>query len=484
MVFSSLFFVFVFLPLNLILYFVTKSQKAKNYIMLAFSLVFYAWGEPIAVFLMIGMALADYLIARGIHAVGARTKIAKTGLILACLIDLGLLGLFKYATFFVGQFKNIFGVPDTIANIVLPIGISFYTFQLLSYVVDVYRGEVEAQKSFPTLLMYVSLFHQCIAGPIVRYSDVNKELTSRKVTVTDLSYGITRFTVGLAKKAVLANTCGAIADSMLVADKIAPDEALKLIMTRPTLALWVGCLAFMFQIYLDFSAYSDMAIGMGRMIGFHYLENFNYPYTAKSVTDFWRRWHMSLSSFFRDYVYIPLGGNRCSTGRQIFNLLVVWALTGFWHGASWNYMLWGIYFFVFLVIEKFVLKNALEKIPFISNIVTLVIIYFGWVLFKFTDFKVLGAAFKGIFGNTPAGFTNFETSTAVKTNIIFLIICAIACSPIIPAISRYVNKQYERSPKARAVFAIGTIATPVVCLLLATIFLVGDSYNPFLYWKF
>ena len=484
MVFSSLFFVFVFLPLNLILYFVTKSQKAKNYIMLAFSLVFYAWGEPIAVFLMIGMALADYLIARGIHAVGARTKIAKTGLILACLIDLGLLGLFKYATFFVGQFKNIFGVPDTIANIVLPIGISFYTFQLLSYVVDVYRGEVEAQKSFPTLLMYVSLFHQCIAGPIVRYSDVNKELTSRKVTVTDLSYGITRFTVGLAKKAVLANTCGAIADSMLVADKIAPDEALKLIMTRPTLALWVGCLAFMFQIYLDFSAYSDMAIGMGRMIGFHYLENFNYPYTAKSVTDFWRRWHMSLSSFFRDYVYIPLGGNRCSTGRQIFNLLVVWALTGFWHGASWNYMLWGIYFVVFLVIEKFVLKNALEKIPFISNIVTLVIIYFGWVLFKFTDFKVLGAAFKGIFGNTPAGFTNFETSTAVKTNIIFLIICAIACSPIIPAISRYVNKQYERSPKARAVFAIGTIATPVVCLLLATIFLVGDSYNPFLYWKF
>ena len=484
MVFSSLFFVFVFLPLNLILYFMTKSQKAKNYIMLAFSLVFYAWGEPIAVFLMIGMALADYLIARGIHAVGARTKIAKTGLILACLIDLGLLGLFKYATFFVGRFKNIFGVPDTIANIVLPIGISFYTFQLLSYVVDVYRGEVEAQKSFPTLLMYVSLFHQCIAGPIVRYSDVNKELTSRKVTVTDLSYGITRFTVGLAKKAVLANTCGAIADSMLVADKIAPDEALKLIMTRPTLALWVGCLAFMFQIYLDFSAYSDMAIGMGRMIGFHYLENFNYPYTAKSVTDFWRRWHMSLSSFFRDYVYIPLGGNRCSTGRQIFNLLVVWALTGFWHCASWNYMLWGIYFFVFLVIEKFVLKNALEKIPFISNIVTLVIIYFGWVLFKFTDFKVLGAAFKGIFGNTPAGFTNFETSTAVKTNIIFLIICAIACSPIIPAISRYVNKQYERSPKARAVFAIGTIATPVVCLLLATIFLVGDSYNPFLYWKF
>jgi len=487
MVFSSLFFVFVFLPLNLILYFVTKSQKAKNYIMLIFSLIFYAWGEPIAVFLMIGMALADYLIARGISAVGARTKIAKTGLILACLIDLGLLGLFKYATFFVSQFKDIFGVPDTVAKIVLPIGISFYTFQLLSYVVDVYRGEVEAQKSFPTLLMYVSLFHQCIAGPIVRYSDVNKELTSRKVTVTDLSYGITRFTVGLAKKAVLANSCGAIADSMLVTDKVLTDnpaEALSLIMTRPTLALWVGCLAFMFQIYLDFSAYSDMAIGMGRMIGFHYLENFNYPYTAKSVTDFWRRWHMSLSSFFRDYVYIPLGGNRCSTGRQIFNLFVVWALTGFWHGASWNFMLWGIYFFVFLVIEKFVLKNALEKIPVICNIATLFIVYFGWVLFKFTDFKVLGAAFKGLFGNTEAGFTNFETSTSVKANILFLIICAIACSPIVPAISKYVNKQYERSPKARAVFAIGTIATPVVCLLLATIFLVGDSYNPFMYWKF
>ena len=484
MVFSSLFFVFVFLPLNLILYFVTKSQKTKNYIMLIFSLIFYAWGEPIAVFLMIGMALADYLIARGIYAVGPKTKIAKTGLILACLIDLGLLGLFKYATFFLGQFKNLFGFPENIANIVLPIGISFYTFQLLSYVVDVYRGEVEAQKSFPTLLTYVSLFHQCIAGPIVRYSDVSRELTNRKVTVTDLSYGITRFTVGLAKKAVLANTCGSIADSLLVADSIAPDEALKLIMTRPTLALWVGCIAFMFQIYLDFSAYSDMAIGMGRMIGFHYLENFNYPYVANSVTDFWRRWHMSLSSFFRDYVYIPLGGNRCSTGRQIVNLLIVWGLTGFWHGASWNYMLWGLYYFVFLVIEKFVLKRALEKIPVLSNVVTLIIVYFGWILFKFTDFKVLGAALKGVFGNSPAGFTNFETSTSVKTNILFLIICAVACTPIIPAISKYVNKKYDSSPKARAVFAIGTVATPIICLLLATIFLVGDSYNPFLYWKF
>ena len=484
MVFSSLFFVFVFLPLNLISYFLVRSPKVKNYIMLFFSLIFYAWGEPIAVFLMIGMALADYLIARGIYAVGAKTKIAKTGLVLACLIDLGLLGLFKYATFFVGQFKNVFGVPENIVNIVLPIGISFYTFQLLSYVVDVYRGEVEAQKSFPTLLMYVSLFHQCIAGPIVRYSDVNKELTNRKVTVTDLSYGITRFTVGLAKKAVLANTCGSIADSMLVADSVAADEALAIITTRPTLSLWIGCLAFMFQIYLDFSAYSDMAIGMGRMIGFHYLENFNYPYIANSVTDFWRRWHMSLSSFFRDYVYIPLGGNRCSTGRQIFNLLVVWALTGFWHGASWNYMLWGLYYFVFLVIEKFVLKRVLEKIPVISNIITLVIVYFGWVLFKFTDFRVLGAAIKGIFGNTAAGFTNFETSTSVGTNAIFLIICAIACTPIIPALSKLVNKKYENSPAARAVFAIATIACPIICLLLATIFLVGDSYNPFLYWKF
>ena len=484
MVFSSLFFVFVFLPINLILYFLTKSTKAKNYIMLIFSLIFYAWGEPIAVFLMIGMALVDYLIARGIYAVGPKTKIAKTGLILCCMVDLGLLGLFKYATFFVGEFKNIFGVPENIANIVLPIGISFYTFQLLSYVVDVYRGEVEAQKSFPTLLMYVSLFHQCIAGPIVRYSTVNKELTDRKVTVADLSYGITRFTVGLAKKAVLANSCGAIADSMLVADKIAPDEALALIATRPTLALWIGALAYMFQIYLDFSAYSDMAIGMGRMIGFHYLENFNYPYIANSVTDFWRRWHMSLSSFFRDYVYIPLGGNRCSTGRQILNLLVVWALTGFWHGASWNYMLWGLYYFVFLVIEKFVLKRVLEKIPVISNIITLIIVYFGWVLFKFTDFKVLAAALKGMFGNTAAGFTNFETSTQVGNNVLFLIICAIACTPIVPAISKLVDKKFNNSPKARAVYAMGTILGPILCLLLATIFLVGDTYNPFMYWKF
>ena len=474
MVFSSLFFVFVFLPLNLIFYFLAKSQKVKNYIMLVFSLIFYAWGEPIAVFLMIGMALADYLIARGIYAVGPKTKIAKTGLILACLVDLGLLGLFKYATFFVSQFQNIFGVPDNIAKIVLPIGISFYTFQLLSYVVDVYRGEVEAQKSFPTLLMYVSLFHQCIAGPIVRYSDVNKELTSRKVTITDLSYGITRFTVGLAKKAVLANTCGSIADSFLVADSVAADEALKTILTRPTLALWIGCLAVMFQIYLDFSAYSDMAIGMGRMIGFHYLENFNYPYVANSVTDFWRRWHMSLSSFFRDYVYIPLGGNRCSTGRQIFNLLVVWALTGFWHGASWNYMLWGIYYFLLLVLEKLLLGKLLKKLPaVVGQVYTLLAVILGWVLFNCTDPLLLGPYLRELFAFR--GSFDYVLAT-LRQNIPEFVFGLALCTPLPLKLFRLAPDK----PWAELLRCLWLL----VVLVLSVLTLTGSSFNAFIYFRF
>ena len=342
MVFSSLFFLYVFLPLNLVLYRLMPTIRAKNVLMTVFSLIFYAWGEPVYVFLLLGMTFADWLLAQYVGSRARRSTAAKWGVAATCLVNLGLLAVFKYGTFFMENTHNLLGFPDQVVQIALPIGISFYTFQLLSYVVDVYRGEVEPQRSFPTLLLYVSLFHQCIAGPIVRYKDINHELLERRATRSDVSYGITRFTVGLAKKAVLANACGSLADQLLVADKTPTAEALQTISGQPTLALWVGALAFMLQIYLDFSAYSDMAIGMGRMIGFHYRENFNYPYMSLSITDFWRRWHISLSSFFRDYVYIPLGGNRCGKGRVLFNLFVVWALTGFWHGASWNYMCWGL----------------------------------------------------------------------------------------------------------------------------------------------
>lgn len=347
MVFSSLFFLYVFLPLNLLFYHLMPTMRAKNTVMMIFSLIFYTWGEPVYVFLLLAMAFADWILARYISVQPVRSAAAKRGVVLTCLVNLGLLGIFKYGTFFMENTHNLFGFPDTVVQIALPIGISFYTFQLLSYVVDVYRGEVQAQKSFPTLLLYVSLFHQCIAGPIVRYKDINAELLHRKASRADISYGVTRFAVGLAKKAVLANACGALADQLLVVDSASTAEALHTIAQRPVLALWVGAFAFMLQIYLDFSAYSDMAIGMGRMIGFHYRENFNYPYISLSITDFWRRWHISLSSFFRDYVYIPLGGNRCSPSRVVFNLFVVWFLTGFWHGASWNFMCWGLYYFVF-----------------------------------------------------------------------------------------------------------------------------------------
>ena len=351
--------------------------------------------------------------------------------------------------------------------------------------IDVYRGEVEAQRSFPTLLLYVSLFHQCIAGPIVRYKDINEELLHRRATRADISYGVTRFTVGLAKKAVLANACGALADQLLVADNVAANQALGVISGQPVLALWVGVLAFMLQIYLDFSAYSDMAIGMGRMIGFHYRENFNYPYISVSITDFWRRWHISLSSFFRDYVYIPLGGNRCSAPRVVFNLFVVWFLTGFWHGASWNFMFWGLYFFVFLLLERAFLRGAFAHLPSVfGHIYALVVVYFGWVLFKFTDFSVLSTALSGMFGGTDVPFSNFEVMTLIQTNLPILILSAVACTPVVPRVGAWLYRRSEHSAAAWSFYRLVVIAAPVVLLLLATMSLVGDSYNPFLYWKF
>ena len=485
MVFSSLFFLFVFLPLNLIVYHLMPSIRSKNIVMTIFSLIFYAWGEPVYVLLLLSMSFSDWALSNYIGRQEHRSKQAKLGVVLTCIVNLGLLGVFKYGTFFMENTHNLFGFPDHVLQIALPIGISFYTFQLLSYVVDVYRGEVAPQKSFPTLLLYVSLFHQCIAGPIVRYKDINAELLDRKATRADISYGITRFTVGLAKKAVLANSCGALADKLLVADHTATAEALKIVGDRPVIALWIGALAFMLQIYLDFSAYSDMAIGMGRMIGFHYRENFNYPYMSISITDFWRRWHISLSSFFRDYVYIPLGGNRCSKGRVVFNLFAVWFLTGFWHGASWNFMCWGLYYFVFLMLERAFLRKFLEKLPAVfGHIYALVVVYFGWVLFKFTDFTVLGAVLRGMFGLTDVPFSTFEMASLIQSSIPFLVISMIACTPIIPYLSKKLYARSATHSGAWIFYRAVVILAPVVLLLLATMSLVGDSYNPFLYWQF
>ncbi len=476
MVFSSLFFVYFFLALNLFIYSRVHKITKKNIIMLVFSLIFYSWGGPKYLLLLVGMTFISWISALGITRYQDKKKLILIG---ACILLLGLLCIFKYTDFILSGVQMITGFPKNLPGIVLPIGISFYTFQLLSYVIDVYRGDVKPQEKFWLLLLYASLFHQCIAGPIVRYQHVQDEIEKRKVLPKEIARGIKRFTIGLAKKAILANGCAVIADTFLITSDA---EALAQV---PALGLWLGAFAFTFQIFLDFSAYSDMAIGMGLMIGFHYKENFNYPYIANSITDFWRRWHISLSSFFRDYVYIPLGGNRKGPARQIINLLIVWFLTGMWHGASWNYILWGLYFCVFLILEKNVLLKKFQRLPaFISHIYTLVIIYFGWVIFKFEDFKSLGTAFLGMFGLNGNGFSNMTVGLTFRNNIFFLIFVVIASTPLLKNIHKAVVNWYrKRNATPYLVYAYEIIA-PIVLLILSTMALVGNSYNPFLYFQF
>ena len=476
MVFSSLIFVFLFLPLNLLLYKVAPSIRVKNAVMLVFSLIFYAWGDPICLLLLVGMTFADWLIS--IHIQKCRNKggSGKSGLWMMAVVNLGLLGVFKYGTFFISNINALTGFPEKVPQILLPIGISYYTFQLISYVVDVYRGEVPAQKKFSTLLLYISLFHQCIAGPIVRYSDVAAELEERHVTASDLADGIWRFCIGLAKKSILANTCALVADSLMGSGVLSDNIT--------TAGLWIGMLAFALQIYLDFSAYSDMAIGMGRMIGIHYLENFNYPYISHSVTEFWRRWHMSLGTFFRDYVYIPLGGNRKGALRTIINLFIVWFLTGFWHGASWNFVLWGLYFFAFLMIEKLFLLKFCEKCKVFGVIYLLIVVYLGWILFRFETVSDIWTVFKGVFGFGGYNLWSVETGAVVLPHIVILGFSIIASTPIFKVIGERLYALSFKNGVIAAVYGIGKILIPVILLLLSTAALAGDSYNPFLYFRF
>ena len=489
MVFSDIFFLLFFLPLQLIVCSFFDETKKRNIVLLCFSLFFYAWGEPVYVLLLVGMTFADWFFSLFIAANRGK-RAAKVALIGAIVVSLGLLSIFKYTGFFAENLQAIFGVPKTIPKISLPIGISFYTFQLLSYVVDVYRGEAKCAMKFHELLLYASLFHQCIAGPIIRYSDVHREIRLRKKTTSNMGKGVQRFAVGLAKKSLLANSCGALVDMILLPDSQLGDlsklsENIQILSSRPVLLVWIGMLFYMLQIYLDFSAYSDMAIGMGLMEGFHYKENFDYPYTAYSVTDFWRRWHISLSSFFRDYVYIPLGGNRKGTGRMIFNLLVVWILTGFWHGASWNFILWGLYYFVFLVLEKMVLLKRLQNIPkFIRRAGTLFVVFFGWVLFRFTRMAYVGVVLKGLFGLNHSGFSSFETGSVLKNNLFFLLVAVLAVTPLVHNLRLTVEKKAKYSKPALYAKRVAFAVIPVVLLVLSVLALVGNSYNPFLYFQF
>lgn len=482
MVFSSLLFIYIFLPLNLICYAGFSDIKKKNICVLVFSLIFYAWTSPRYLLLLMLMALINYTGARFISRYQNTPK-ALAVLVADLALSLGLLGYFKYLGFFctvINSFSNVF---EQIPSVLLPVGISFYTFQLISYIVDVYRGEVEAERNYLNILLYTALFHQCIAGPIVRYKDIAKDLKERRTNISAMNDGISRFCVGLAKKTLLANACASVLESLL-------PETLAGVTHATVAAAWAGGLLYMLEIYLDFSAYSDMAIGLGKMTGFHYRENFNDPYMARSVTAFWRRWHISLSTFFRDYVYIPLGGNRKGIYRQLLNMLIVWALTGLWHGAAYNFVLWGLYYFVFLAAEKLFLLRFFEWLPakvsaVISHTYTLLVVFFGWVLFRFSDLEIAGAAFRSLFGLNGNALINLEAGTLILNNIVLIAVCVIAATPAAKIAARWIRtKAVEDNITYMRFYNVLNIALPVILLFLSTIALVGNSYNPFIYFRF
>ena len=471
MLFSSMVFLFLFLPVVLMLYYASP-RKVRNLILFVFSLVFYAWGEPIYVFLMIASTIVAYI--TGLLAdktkQGRKPWVPKVSLIVAILWNMGLLLFFKYTNFFIENANNIFGLSIEKMGLVMPIGISFYSFQTLSYVIDVYRGDVKAQKNYLTLGTYVALFPQLISGPIVRYKDVAEQMAKRKETISNFSRGVHRFAIGLGKKVILANSIGALFDAI----SNAPQDQMSVT------AAWMGIIAYTFQIYFDFSGYSDMAIGLGKMFGFDFLENFNYPYISNSITEFWRRWHMSLSSWFRDYVYIPLGGNRKGKVRQCVNIMIVWFLTGFWHGANWNFMIWGVYFGVILLCEKLFLLNALKKIPkFIGHIYALILIVIGWGIFAFDDFGKLSQNFKNMFGLSGIDFVNHQTLVWFAGYAVTFVILIFTSTPLIRKIGEKLKKAVP------AVYSCVLQPLMVMAILLiSTAYLAGNSFNPFLYFRF
>ncbi len=486
MVFSSLIFLFGFFSISMAAYALCRTRKAQNAVLLVFSLIFYAWGEPVYVLLLMFMALTSWFFALCVEATEEKSK-KKIWVAVSAVIDLLLIGWFKYS----GLICSIVGVvPEFIQNIALPIGISFYTFQLLSYVVDVYRGDAAAQKSYWNVLLYAALFHQCVAGPIVRYKTIDQELFQSEKRQPQLHAGVIRFCLGLAKKVLIANPLGAFANSLILSDALIADTAklaenLTHLQGLSVLGAWAGVIGYSLHIYFDFSAYSDMAIGMGKMIGLNYLENFDHPYVSRSVTEFWRRWHMSLGTFFRDYVYIPLGGSRCSTPRMVFNTLVVWFLTGIWHGASWNFALWGLWFFAFLMLERFFLKKYLDRLPILSHLYLTLVVLLGWVIFRFTDISLGFELFRSMFGLNGNPLSDFTSRVLIQGSLYLLIAAGIACTPVPRRICQFLEKQFRRSTVWGNVWdEVYYSILPVVILLLCTACLVGNSYNPFIYFQF
>lgn len=466
MVFSSTIFLCVYLPLVLLGYYICP-KKGRNLFLLIASLVFYAWGEPKYVFLMIFSILVNYIFGRLMDKHRENKKRLKLMLVLSVVIDIGLLSVFKYTDFIITNVNAIFGANFDLLNIALPIGISFYTFQAMSYTIDVYRNDVRVQKNLIDFGMYITMFPQLIAGPIVRYADVQDQLADRSVTTVDFSEGVMRFVVGLGKKVLLANQMGAVWSEIYA---LGGDVS--------ALMAWTGAIAYTFQIYFDFSGYSDMAIGLGRMFGFKFPENFRYPYQSVSITDFWRRWHITLSTWFKEYLYIPLGGNRRGLTRQALNLLIVWSLTGFWHGAGWNFVLWGLYYFVILFIEKLFLLKALDKLPkFFRHVYALLLIIIGWVIFASDDVSVLLPYLGSMFGaNGAIGGMDVYT---LLTKAALLIICCVASTEL----PKKLFLSAAGAMNEKAAFTLKSVLM-IALLALSMILLIGDSYNPFLYFRF
>lgn len=473
MVFSSLEFLLFYLPVTLLLYFLVppKYLKVRNLVLLITSLVFYGWGEPIYVFLMIFTIVVDYICGYYVHKyLDTDKKKSKTVLIISIVINLGILGFFKYYDFFVTNLRLIPGLQGLpLLNLSLPIGISFYTFQALSYVLDIYRRDANVQTNIASFGAYVTLFPQLIAGPIVRYQDVDNMLREREENATLFASGVRTFLAGMAKKVFFANIVGQMWETF----KVVPADR------RTVVGCWIGLICYMFQIYFDFSAYSDMAIGLGKMIGFRFLENFNYPYIAKNITDFWRRWHMSLSTWFREYVYFPLGGSRVDKQWKVYrNLFIVWFLTGFWHGASWNYILWGLYYFVLLVIEKAFIGDLLKKLPVVfQHLYTLFFVLFGWLLFVFEDLSAGMVWLGNMFGVGTYKFIDMGNVYDLLRNAVFFIVIIIACTP---GPKKLFYKLYEK----HSIVHIGAFAGGAVIMVLCIAYLVDSSFNPFLYFRF
>ncbi len=460
MIFSSTFFLFLFLPVTLLLYYIVP-KKTKNFILLLCSLVFYAWGEPVYVLLMIYSILFNYVMGRLIDSEPAHKKLV---LVFSIFMNLLILGFFKYYGFLMENINAITGLNLKIRKLALPIGISFYTFQALSYVIDLYRGRFKVQKNVVAFAAYITMFPQLIAGPIVRYEDVAAQMENRDLSLTRFGKGALRFIFGLGKKVLLANLIGSLFDTIHASGA-----------DVSTVTAWIGALAYTFQIFFDFSGYSDMAIGLGEMLGFTFMENFNYPYFAKNVTDFWRRWHISLSTWFREYVYIPLGGNRVKVGRHILNLLIVWMLTGLWHGASWNFILWGLYYGLLLIWEKYVWSKL--KVPgFVTRLFTIVLIIIGWVIFSSDTVPQIAATLASMFGHAKLGFIDGTARYYLSTNWKLLLLELVFSMPLVRVVYKKCT-QYAVTRVLVLVFAL-------VLLYVCTAYLVTQNYNPFLYFRF